>query len=183
LRNLSTLSLAKAVPLVEVLRGFLVMRYLLFLVLIFSCPLIAKGASELTIQDTSGFTRASSEIEETGQIEFSLIDAAGSPAEGVEVTLTNTATGETLTAASINGNVTFDGISPGVWTVSTTAQGVTFTNVTVLNAMAVGGLAGSGIGTGAVLLGSTGAAVGGAAIVHNISDGDSSDDAPLSPAS
>ena len=135
--------------------------------------------NQLTIQDSNGFTRAASSVETTGNVEFTLVDAAGAPAEGAEVSLVNAATGEVVTAQSVGGTVVFSNVAPGVWTVSTTASGVTFTNVAIVNALAAAG-ATAGLGTAALVVGGAGATAGAAIAISDATDGDSSD---LSPAS
>ncbi len=121
----------------------------------------AVSADEITIQDTSGFTRASSNVDGKGKVEFSVAALGGSAADGIPVTLTNAATGEILTGTSANGLVAFEGISGGVWTVSTSAQGITFTNVMIIGAATGGGIAGAGALVPALLIGggATGAAI------------------------
>lgn len=104
-------------------------------------------AAELAIQDISGVTRSLTEISEAGQIEFHVLAANGAAAEGAEITLTNTLSGEVLKMASSQGIATFSGVTPGVWTVASTTAGITFTNITVIpTTLAAAGLAGSGTG-------------------------------------
>lgn len=134
-------------------------------------------ADEVTIQDTSGFTRAVSEVQGSGSVQFDLVGSAGAAADGVPVTLTNAATGEVLTATSANGVVVFDGVTPGVWTVATTSPGVTFTSVSVLGAIGTGGGITAGALIPAVAVGGAGAAA--AVAVSN----DSNDDNEISPSS
>ncbi len=163
------------------------------LTLIFACQVPVASAeiqtSTLEIRDTSGVTRNVSDVETAGDVEFSLEDQSGMPAQGAEVTLTNEATGEVLRAVSANGVVKITGVAPGTWVVASTTPGITFTSVTVLSATAVagsfGGTAilgmniptaiGAGLGTAAAVAGGT------VAIVH-ATDGDSdNDDDVMSP--
>ncbi len=92
----------------------------------------AFAQTDLTIQDTSGFTRSVADVGTSGKVEFVIADASAAPADGVEITLTNSSTHEVITARSVNGVVTFDNVAPGVWTVSTTTVGITFTSVTIV---------------------------------------------------
>lgn len=159
-------------------------------------PFIAlqsASSAELVIQDVSGIPRSLTEVGEAGQIEFQVAAANGAAAEGAEITLTNTLTGEVLKAASSQGIVTFQGVAPGVWTVASSTAGITFTNVTVIPAaLAASGIAASGSGlaiaggsgitagtaaTGAVAL----AGVGGATALASNELGDDSNDNELSP--
>ncbi|MCB0311475.1 MAG: carboxypeptidase regulatory-like domain-containing protein [Bdellovibrionales bacterium] len=138
-----------------------------------------EGSSEISVLDSAGFTRAASEVEGLGDVEFNLLDAAGNPASGAEVTLTNTTTGEVLHAVSIEGSAVFEGVSPGVWTVTSTASGVTFTNVTITTATAALAAGGAAIGGGTLLAGTAatgGVIAGGVALADD-------DDNPLSPSS
>ncbi len=134
-------------------------------------------AEELTIQDTSGFTRSAAEIDGSTQVDFALVNGAGAAADGIAVTLTNATTGEVLTATSINGIASFQGVTAGVWTVATTSAGITFTSVSVVGAVAMGGatLTSTLIGGAAVVGGGTAAAIA-------ITDSNNDDNDELSPA-
>lgn len=134
-------------------------------------------AADLTIQDTSGFSRAAAEVDGPGSVEFSVVTEGGALAEGVPVTLSNAATGQILTATASNGIVTFQGVTPGVWTVATTAPGVTFTNVAIASAIAAGGVGATGALVPALAIGGAGA--GAAVAVSN----DDNNDEEISPAS
>ena len=132
-----------------------------------------------SLKNTGGFTRASSAVDESGSVEFSLVDDKGAAAEGVEVLLTNAATAEVLTAVAANGSVVFEGVAPGVWTVASTAQGITFTNVAIASSAAAAAGA-AGIGTAAAV-GLGGTAVAGTAIAVNEANDSSS--SSMSPSS
>ncbi|MEZ4754592.1 MAG: hypothetical protein R3A13_09865 [Bdellovibrionota bacterium] len=149
----------------------------IFGIIFISSPAFAQ--EELVVKDTGGFTRASSAVDGAGSVEFSLVNEAGLAADGVEVTLTNAATGETLTGVAANGTVVFEGVTPGVWTVASTAPGVTFTSVTVISTAAVVG--GAGLGTAAAI-GIGGTAIGGTAIAVNEANNSNNND-PISPSS
>jgi len=116
----------------------------------------SENLEDLTIKDTSGFTRAVSQVDGIGSVEFNIVDAAGLPADAVEVSLTNAATGSTLNAVAANGTVIFDGVSSGVWTVASTSTEVTFTNVAITSGSAV-------LGGGATVAAGLGSLGGGAA--------------------
>lgn len=104
---------------------------------------------QIIIQDSSGVPRSTSLVDGLGRVDFALVDEAGNPVDGAVVTLTNAATGETLSASTRLGLVTFDNIAPGTWTVASTTPGVTFTNVSILAVSA--GAAGTTIAAGTAL--------------------------------
>lgn len=134
-------------------------------------------AEELTIQDTSGFTRSAAEIDGSTQVDFALVNGAGAAADGVPVTLTNAATGEVLTATSINGVASFQGVTAGVWTVATSSAGITFTSVSVVGAAALGGAT-----LTSTIIGGVAVAGGGTAAAIAITDSNDDDNDELSPA-
>ncbi len=150
----------------------------------------AQSTEEITIKDTSGVPRAVSKVEGLGNVEFDLVTTAGDAAQGVEVSLTNATTGETIKAVAANGKVLFDGISPGTWTVASASKEVAFTGIAINSSAALAPLAGAAAaGGGLGLGGGTAAAVGGAAVVGGgavaisaANDNDDSD-SPLSPSS
>jgi len=137
----------------------------------------AALAENLTVQDSSGFTRAAEDVNGSARIEFNLTGANGEPANNVEVTLT-TASGEVIRATAVNGVVVFESVAPGTWTVATATQGITFTNVAITGGTVAAGAAG-GLAVGAAVLGVGGGTV---AIVAANRDSDDDDD-DLSPAS
>jgi hypothetical protein len=151
---------------------------LLFAVL--SLPQISAAQTEVTIQDTSGFVRAVGDVGTSGKVEFALINDQSQPAEDVEVKLTNTATGQVVTGRSVNGIVVFQNLAPGIWTVSTSTPGITFTNVAVVpeSSTLIAGQLMNQVGPPLLGLG----AVGGGTIAL-IEATDDDDDEPLSPAS
>ncbi len=167
------------------------MRAIFFFLSIFvgfpALSFAADKTPEIIIQDTSGFTRASAEVDELGAVEFSVVDANNIPADGAEIVLTNAETGEAFTRVSVAGNVVFDGIEPGVWTVASSTGGITFTNVGISSgaaylastgaALAAGG-GGSAIGGGTAAAALGVAAVGGTAVAigSSTSDDDDGDD-------
>ena len=146
------------------------------------------------MKDTSGYTRAVSQVEDFGSVEFDLIDATGQSADGVEVTLTNTATGESVSAISANGTVVFEGVEAGSWTVASSVPEVTFTNVAIGNSVSAATLGGTALGAGAISAGSIagggGVAAGTAAVGVGVAgataagistrNSDDDDDTPLS---
>ena len=132
-------------------------------------------ADSLTVQDTSGFTRAAEDVSGPSKVEFNLTDSSGAPAEGVPVTLSSPS-GEVLSATAVAGTAIFDAVGPGLWTVATASQGVVFTNVAV-----TGGIVAAGTSTG-VAAGAAALAVGGGSVA--IAASRSSDSGTeLSPAS
>jgi hypothetical protein len=138
----------------------------------------AFAVEEVTVQDTSGFTRATSSVDGTGSVEFNVATSTGTAADGATVTLTNAATGEVLTGVTTGGVVTFQGVVPGVWTVATTSPGLTFTSVVVASTAA----AGAGLTTAAivpaVIVGGGGA--GAAIAINNAQDSNNDEISPSS---
>lgn len=145
---------------------------------------LAQPGGEIIIQDTLGVTRATGQVTDLGQIEFSLIDSAGQAADGVDVVLTNVATGESISMTAANGTVLFESVAPGVWTVASPAAGVTFTSVAVnpmIVGLAIGGAAGLST-AGVAVLG--GAAVAGSVVaIDESTRSNSGSGQPLSPSS
>ncbi len=142
-------------------------------------PVLADSRT-LIINDSSGVERARTAVDEAAKIEFSLTDSAGAPAQGAEITLTNTLTNEVITTTSVDGIAAFEGVAPGSWTVASITPGITFTDInlgalTALTTTTVGTLTTATVAGGAVAAG--GATWGIASIVD-----DSNSDDPLSPA-
>lgn len=123
----------------------------------------AQG-SDLIVQDTSGVTRAASDVGNEGSVQFQVTDAAGSALDGAEVTLKNAVTGEAFSAVSTNGVVAFENLAPGTWTVASATPGVTFANVTISSMSAIGGGIAAGTAGGLAGLSGTTLAVGGVAV-------------------
>ncbi len=146
----------------------------------------AVPGGEITIEDTSHIARASTAVDDYGKVEFALTDGTGAAAEGVPVTLTNTVTGEVLTATSFNGAAVFESVTPGVWTVATSAPGITFSNIAIstMTAVAAGGAAGvsaAGLGLAAVGVGGSAAVAIGASEASKSNDEDNNDDPAPTP--
>ncbi len=160
-------------------------RYLLLalLVALSSTQPHAALAEDIVIQDSSGVPRGTSSVDGLGRVDFAVVDAGGTPAEGAVVTLTNTVTGETLTSTSTAGAVGFENVGAGTWTVASSTPGLTFTNVTIL-AVSAGAAAGTGIAASTVLgvIGAGGAATAIGIGVSDATDGKSSSSV-LSPSS
>ena len=129
-------------------------------------------AEDLVIQDTGGFTRAASEIDKSGMVEFNLVNASGAAADGVEVTLVNSATGLSMKATAVNGLVSFSDVAPGVWTVSTAEAGVTFTSASIVGGVAAGVGAVSATTAAAVVAGGGAATAIGIDAANNSNSGD-----------
>lgn len=143
---------------------------ILITVLFFSLPCFAKF-EQLIIEDTSGVTRAIAEISDKGNVAFSITDKKGVELDNIEILLTNSQSGDTKSVLSKNGLVEFQNLTPGTWTVASTVDGVTFTNVTITaGAGTIGGagaLAGNAAGIG-ILTGGDGVAASGAGIAGRI---------------
>lgn len=159
------------------MRGFL--NLLLFTGSVFALAAFASAAT-VSVFDTSGQLRAESEAGEANSaVQFSVSAADGAPADAIEVILTNQQTGEAITAISSNGSIVFESVAPGSWTVSTSAAGITFSNVSIVPAMMAGAVSGIGLGTGVAAVAGVGAVTATTiAVTQN-----SSDSTPVSPAS
>ena len=124
------------------------LAYLIISIFLFTSVCLADN--EVVIQDGSGNVRAQSQLDENGQVEVELTDGSGAPIDGVEVTLTNTVTGEVIKDISTAGLVVFSNVAPGIWVVSSSSAGA------VIGAVSVGSIA-----AGAAVAGGAGAAAGG----------------------
>lgn len=125
----------------------------------------------ISILDTSGVTRASSQVDQIGQVDFNIKDSTGNPAQGVEVSLANATTGETFTSIAQDGVVTFSGLSPGAWTVACATPGITFTSVGISSALAGVGTAAGAVGAGTLASGTAAGASGAAATAVGVGAG------------
>ena len=156
------------------------MKHVFLLLLIVVTSMSTDAFSdEIVIKDTAGFTRWQSTVDGSGNVEFSLVDSSGTSPDGVEVTITNTVTGETITAQAIAGSVVFPAVPSGTWVVASSISGITFTSVSVGAAVAGGTGAGAAtLGSTALVVGGTAAIATGMAVANNNDSGD-----PVSPAS
>lgn len=115
--------------------------------------------AQLMITDCNGFTRALHRVDpgSLNNVDITVSDALGNPAEGVEVTLTNSATGETVTAVSQNGVASFNNLAAGSFSMSSPAAGATVGAVSVAPV-------GVGTATAVGVVGTSAAAAGGGAV-------------------
>jgi len=120
------------------------------------------AAQSIMINDCQGFTRAVQRVEpgQTNNLNIDVVDAAGNPADGVNVSLTNTSTGTTTTVSSSKGVATFANLAPGSYTLASAAPGVVLgtvsftTGALILGSSAplvVGGVAAGGIAAGSAV--------------------------------
>lgn len=140
-------------------------------------------AEDLTIVDVQGTAQHVAEIDSTGNVQFSLVDSVGRPAQGIEVSLRNTLTEEILTTTVQDGVALFESIPPGTWEVASSANWATFTQVGVTEVAAIasaGGVTAGGIGVGSLATGA--AAIGGGAVaVNEVRDDSSSSKGKTAP--
>lgn len=140
--------------------------------------------NSIIIKDTAGIIRANETVESSGNVDFSLVDASGAPAEGTEVTLVMEGTGTTLAASAQAGAVGFQGVTPGAWIVSSSTPGITFTNVSVLSttaaAAAAGGATIAGMSVAPVAIGGAAVAAGAGVAVASNSSNNNEDETPIS---
>jgi hypothetical protein len=170
--------------------GFCYMRRISILIALAVASMaapIARAHAELgdvTIQDVNGFTRAVAQVDGTGKVEFTVNDSNGEALDGAVIILSNSATGETLTSTSVGGIVTFDSVTPGIWTVTSESSGVTFASAIITGA-AVSGFGASTAAATAYTVGGVGAVGAGTAIAIDHAGGNHRDEEPppLSPAS
>ena len=141
----------------------------------------AATAQEIVIKDTSGVTRSVTQVDAPSNVEFTLTDASGMPADGAEIILKNEVSGQQLHAVSSNGTVIFEGVDTGTWVVASNTTDVTFTNILVNTAYAAAGLGGAGIGGSLAAVAGGSAAVAGTTIA--IVDANRGKDRELSPSS
>jgi hypothetical protein len=103
------------------------------LLLVTLCHSLVFAQGSIVVKDTSGFTRAEESISsQFGSIEFSVLNELGNPSEGATITLTSEATGEVVETVSVGGKATFNNILPGVYVVSSSEVGLTFTTVSIM---------------------------------------------------
>ncbi|MCO6429587.1 MAG: carboxypeptidase regulatory-like domain-containing protein [Deltaproteobacteria bacterium] len=116
------------------------------------CTLLANSAlaQSIIIQDCNGFTRGVKSADPSGanKVEVSVSDAGGAPADGSQVTLTNSVTGESITTVAQNGVAVFENVAPGMFTVTTASDAL------VVGTIGVGSMgAGIAASTGAAIVG------------------------------
>jgi len=145
----------------------------MLIVSLYPSLLFAQG---LLITDCQGFTRVAKALNpgKAAKLEVSVSNAGGTSTNGVQVSLTNSATGEVSTAVAKNGVAVFDNVTRGVFTLSTEASGVSIGSVSVAGASVSAGVA-TGVGIGTVI-GGGGAVVAGGTEVVDTTFGDSSND-------
>ena len=154
---------------------------LLAMLLSLAAPALAEF-QEVVIKDTGGIVRSVTEVQDASNVEFTVTDASGMPADGTEISLTNESTGTVLHGVSANGVVVFDKVEAGTWVVASSSPNITFTNILVSATYAAAGLgSGAGLGSSFALLAGGSAAVAGTTIA--IVDANNDKDAELSPSS
>lgn len=137
-------------------------RFAQYIYLIIFSTLLCNASvhAQLLITDCHGFTRALHTVKsgELNTVKIAVSNSGGAPLNGAQVTLTNSVTGETITAASQNGFATFQSVAPGSFSVSTTAANATIGTVSV---------SGAGVSTAAAAgaVGAAGATTGGGGLV------------------
>ncbi len=139
------------------------------------------SAQSILITDCQGFTRAAQKVKANSlnSVEINVSEVQSQVAQQVDVTLTNTATGQSVTSAAQNGVVVFKDVAPGAFTVTSSASGVGITSVAVLPA-GLTTIAASGVIAGAAAVGggvTTGVVIATDEVVNQI-DGKSDSPAP-----
>lgn len=136
---------------------------------------------DIKILDCDGVTRASKSIDglEKQDIELKVQDAAGQPADGTQVSLTNTETGQVVSVTSKQGVATFPELNAGTWVASSSASGVTLTGVSIATAIpmtvAAGAIAGATVVSGGAVYGTTEGVIAISDSIENNSDNSSDD--------
>lgn len=91
--------------------------YLICSVVLLGALFIAQktSAQSIVISDCKGFTRAAHEVEpdSLSRVETNITESNGSPVSEEKVTLTNSVTGEVLSATTVKGWATFENVNPG----------------------------------------------------------------------
>ena len=145
------------------------------------CAVLAANfsmAEEIVILDAENNIRAQAEVSSASDVEFSLTDENGDPADGFDVVLVNLETHQTLTRPVVSGTALFEDLPPGRWQVSSTVDFARFKAINILGAGA--GLATGGAAGVVAPLVIAGAAAAGPAVALSDSG---SDHTPLSPSS
>lgn len=124
---------------------------------------ITSFALPLQIFDCNGVSRATKDVSANAksEVKIDVTSNSGQVADGTEVTLTNSASGEVLTASAVNGTVTFPAVATGSWVIGSTVSNLLFESVFLtveISSMVAGGAA---IAAGVV----GGSAVAGAVVV------------------
>lgn len=141
----------------------------------FSYESLAEG---IKIIDCQGRTRAMKQSQEVGELQsrvkIEVIAASGAAVDGVALTLQN-GKGEKLRASSEDGVVEFPNVPQGVWMVTAEENGFFFTSISLSDSIVPAFWERTGdflLETGKIVL-VTGAIVGAALLVDEVSDGDS----------
>ncbi len=143
--------------------------YIFVLVLI--APALSRAQSIL-ITDCQGFTRVAQKVKANSlnNIEVQVSNSAQQATEQVQVTLTNSVTGQSVTASAQNGVAVFQNIAPGSFSVTSSAAGVSFASITVAP-VALSTVAAVGVVTGGAVVGggaATGIVIGTTEIVDQV---------------
>ncbi len=143
------------------------------------CALQVSSASALPINiiDCDGITRASKSVEATTrtEVKIDVTTQNGGVVDGVDVTLTNPTTGETLTATVENGVATFQEVSGGTWVMGSTTSDLFYS--TIILQGEISAIAATSAAVGAGLVGGGAVAAGVVEVADGLS-GDSSEPEP-----
>lgn len=147
------------------------------LALILGANISSAFAQSLLVTDCQGFTRAARSVKPNSlnRVEINVSDVSGNPIDNVQVTLTNSATGEVSTATAKSGIAVFENVAPGAFSVSSSAAGVSFSTIAIAPG-ALSTLAATGVvAGGAVVSGgaATGVVVGATDVVNSATNNDS----------
>lgn len=139
-------------------------------------------AQSLVITDCQGITRAvrQAKPESLNKVEVDVSQATGGPANGSDVTLTNSVTGETASVEVTNGKAVFTNLRPGTYSLAVAESNLQIGAI-VLAPMGVTTVAGAAIVGGAVVAGGGAAAGAGVAIADEVDSTDSDDEDPVPP--
>ncbi|MBX7144032.1 MAG: carboxypeptidase-like regulatory domain-containing protein [Oligoflexia bacterium] len=139
----------------------------------------------LLITDCQGFTRAAKSVKPNSlnRIEVNVSDVSGNPLDNVQVSLTNSATGEVSTVTAKSGVAAFENVAPGAFSVSSSAAGVSFSSIAIapgaLSTLAATGIvAGGAVASGGA---ATGVVIGATDAVNSVTNNNSDPDPTPTP--
>ncbi len=109
-------------------------------------------ALPISIVDCNGVTRASKGVEGVTRTEVQIDVASpnGGAVDGVDVSLTNTTTGETITTTVENGVATFKEVSGGTWVMGSNTPSLYFSAILLEAQISTLAATGAAIGAGVV---------------------------------
>lgn len=123
-------------------------------------------ALPLQIFDCNGVSRASKDVSANAksEVKIDVTSNSGQVADGTQVTLTNSESGEVLTASAVNGTVTFPAVATGSWVLGSSVSNLLFESVFLVSEISAVAAGGAAVAAGVV---GGGAVAGGVVIVDD----------------